>query len=143
MVGGTSNSLPRTSSVPAALLLAMVIASLSCGGGNNGTPTTGCYVNGQYYPNGNGANGLCVCLLPGPCNITYPVPAIAMTGLSRHGSTRTQLSHGKVLLTGGEDSSGTVLNTAELYDPVTKTSTAVIGRMTSPPRWTHRDPAPQ
>ena len=114
----------------AALLLAMTFASLGCGGASS--KTTGCYVNGVYYPNGNAPNGQCVCPPIGPCTITFPIPAvIGATASVRQARTRTRLPNNQVLLTGGRDGSGTVLNTAELYDSVAQTSTALIARMTT------------
>src|SRR5262245_10552225 len=56
----------------------------------------------------------------------------------RVGHTATLLLNGKVLICGGADradSLGTVLDSAELYDPITETF-APAGNMTSP-RWHH------
>ncbi|MGO8788384.1 MAG: Kelch repeat-containing protein [Terriglobia bacterium] len=47
------------------------------------------------------------------------------------GHTATRLPNGKILLAGGFNGSGTVLNTAVLYDPVANTFTAVTATMTT------------
>ena len=49
---------------------------------------------------------------------------------ARYLHTATQLSTGNILITGGEDGAGTVLATAEVYNPVAATFTAV-GTMTT------------
>jgi hypothetical protein len=114
----------------ASLLLLMPPVS-GCGGGD--MPQTGCYVNGFYYANGTNGQGLCSCLLPGPCIISHPGPdAISGSALDRHGYTGTQLSDGTILVTGGKDNYGTVLDTAELVDPATRRWTAVVAKMISP-----------
>src|SRR5579863_2924900 len=56
---------------------------------------------------------------------------ITMTS-TRQGHTATLLPNGQVLLTGGTDGSGTVLNTAELYDPVAQTFTALSATTGTP-----------
>ena len=51
----------------------------------------------------------------------------------RDNHTATTLKNGQVLLTGGQDNiNGDGHNTAELYDPVTKTFTAIAATMTTP-----------
>jgi WD40 repeat protein len=105
-------------------LLVPLFVSLGCGGGNK--MMTGCYVNGTYYPNGNAPNGQCVCPPIGPCTITFPVPAAMIS------ARQTLLGNGQVLLTGGQDNSGTVRDTAGLYDPKTGTFMGLNATMTIP-----------
>jgi hypothetical protein len=52
--------------------------------------------------------------------------------VARAACTATLLNNGKVLITGGIDKTGTVLDSAELYDPSAGTSTALGSQMSSP-----------
>lgn len=49
---------------------------------------------------------------------------------ARYQSTGTLLNDGTILVSGGEDNNGAGLSTAEVYNPVTQTSTATSNRMT-------------
>lgn len=51
---------------------------------------------------------------------------------ARSGAAAALLLDGKILITGGTDSAGDVLNTAEIYDPVAMTFTTIGSAMTSP-----------
>jgi hypothetical protein len=50
-------------------------------------------------------------------------------GTPRMGYTATELNNGKVLVAGGLDNHGNVLDTAELYDPATRKFLAVVNAM--------------
>lgn len=55
------------------LLAPMLLAVLAMAGcGKVNTQSGGCSVNGTFYPNGNAANGQCVCPPIGPCTISFP-----------------------------------------------------------------------
>jgi beta-lactam-binding protein with PASTA domain len=75
-----------------------------------------------------------------PVARTFTVLIARMTAY-RRAHTATLLSNGQVLLTGGFggifDISAGVLNTAELYDPVSQTFTALTAKMTSS-RYSHK-----
>ena len=70
-------------------------------------------------------------------NVTNVTVSCAFTALTatmtsfRASHTATLLLDGTVLITGGVGSAGTVLNTAELYDPITQTFTALSATMKS------------
>ena len=114
-----------------ALLFLVTFASHGCGGGGS-KPLTGCYVNGTYYPNGNAPNDQCVCPVIGPCSITFPIPAGIALAAAHQVRTATLLPNGQILLTGGRDAKGIVLDTAELYDSTTRTSTTLRATLTTP-----------
>ena len=57
--------------------------------------------------------------------------------------TATLLPDGKVLVAGGELSSGQALKSSELYDPTTRTFTAIAKAMAIPRTQTHRQFASQ
>lgn len=90
----------------------------------------GCSVNGTYYPNGNAPGGQCVCPPIGSCTITWPgfVPAQVA---GRMQSTMTVLSADAILIAGGRNAQGAALNTADLYNPATRTVTPIGSRMTT------------
>src|SRR6266478_2374522 len=52
------------------------------------------------------------------------VEQLGPLAVPRTGHAATALADGRVLITGGRDSAGTILATAEIFDPATETSTA-------------------
>jgi Bacterial Ig-like domain (group 3)/Galactose oxidase, central domain len=77
---------------------------------------------------------------PGSFNLTtlYDPTAQAFTGtvtsmnVARYLHTATQLTSGKVLITGGLDSNSSTLNSAELFDPTTGIFTYTAGTLQTP-----------
>ena len=53
------------------------------------------------------------------------VEQLSPLAVARTGHVATALSDGRILITGGRDSSGTVLSAAEIFDPATQKSTAI------------------
>jgi WD40 repeat protein len=117
----------RTGTVLVAFSLPAVLPPLGCGGPQE---AGGCSVNGTYYPNGNAPNGQCVCPPIGSCTITFPT-ILHMQAAGRTNYTVTVLSADAVLITGGRNSEGEALNTADLYTPGTRTFSAIDSRMSS------------
>jgi hypothetical protein len=58
--------------------------------------------------------------------------ATGSMGTARQSHTATLLASGKVLVAGGQDASGAITATAELYDPTSGTFTPTTGDMTTP-----------
>src|SRR5438552_5845965 len=63
------------------------------------------------------------------------VEQLSPLAVARTGHVATALSDGRILITGGRDSSGTVLSAAEIFDPATQKSTAAASLGT--PRVAH------
>jgi N-acetylneuraminic acid mutarotase len=84
---------------------------------------------GTTTPNGNGLN---TAELYNPTAQTFTPPLPATMTTPRGGHTATLLPNGQVLITGGYNNSSAHLNTAELYDSVAQTFTALAATMTTP-----------
>ncbi len=99
------------------LLIALTVAPVLSvpGCGKNQSASGGCSVNGVYYPNGNAGNGQCTCPPIGSCTITFPA-LVRFRSPDRSGFTVTLLSPRAVLVTGGRDANGRVMNSAILED---------------------------
>src|SRR5438874_2364957 len=65
------------------------------------------------------------------------VEQLSPLAVARTGHVATALSDGRILITGGRDSSGTVLSAAEIFDPATQKSTAIASL--GSPRAGHTD----
>src|SRR6266478_7595660 len=52
------------------------------------------------------------------------VEQLGPLAVPRTGHAATALTDGRLLITGGRDSAGTIVATAEIFDPATETSTA-------------------
>ena len=59
----------------------------------------------------------------------------ASLNVARASHTATQLDNGRILIVGGDDVSGAVLDVAEIYDPVDGSLRLLENRMTSPRVW--------
>src|SRR6266576_103918 len=59
------------------------------------------------------------------------VEQLAPLAVPRTGHAATVLADGRVLITGGRDSAGIIVATAEVFDPATETSTAVGALVTA------------
>ena len=59
------------------------------------------------------------------------VEQLGLLAVPRTGHAATALADGRVLITGGRDSAGTIVATAEVFDPANQTSTA-IGMLNTP-----------
>jgi Galactose oxidase, central domain/Kelch motif len=113
----------------ASMMVLSVVPPLGCGGSKT---AGGCSVNGVYYPDGNAGNGQCTCPPIGPCTITWTTAVVGrMRVLGRTGFTTTVLSRDSVLITGGTNGTGATLNTALIFDPLTRTFTPLAAEMTS------------
>jgi hypothetical protein len=65
---------------------------------------------------------------PSPSN-QFATSGLPTMITARNFGTATSLPDGKVLIAGGQDNSGTILNSAELYDPMANSFTAVVSTM--------------
>src|SRR6266513_4844378 len=59
------------------------------------------------------------------------VEQLGPLAVPRTGHAATVLADGRVLITGGRDGAGTIVATAEIFDPATETSTAVGALVTA------------
>lgn len=121
----------KTGTILAAIMALSALPPLGCGGSNSSAG--GCSVNGVYYPNGNAGNGQCTCPVIGQCTITWSTAVVGhVQPPGRTGFTTTVLSRNSVLITGGRDESGVILDTALLFHPLTGSFAPLDSKMIGP-----------
>jgi WD40 repeat protein len=78
-----------------------------------------------------GAGASCAAALPSPVFLPLPTTASSQLQTARHGAVAAPLPDGEVLIAGGSNASGD-LRSAELFDPVDQTFTALSSELNTP-----------